>query len=223
MADDSVELFPGLPARHLAAQLLALEGMERLRRVAAHHPDPGDPDGDRLVGLLVLSENPLQVPLYPRPGAVPEPVAVERLVRREIAYEEPAAVVYAVRDDWYRVALEDGRFGWLREAAADYHPYDTLPVRRLGYLLPGWGGLLWPAPGAGLPMVAPGGTPADVRQRPVEVLESRRVGGGLWFRVRLPDADPCAGAGTPGFDAGGWVPGYGVDGRPVIWFHSRGC
>jgi hypothetical protein len=59
---------------------------------------------------------------------------------------------------------------------------------------------------------------------PVEVLEARRLGEVLWFRVDVLSASPCeVTENEPEVVSTGWVPAYGHDGEPAVWYYSRGC
>ncbi len=222
--DLGAEPFPGLPGKFLVSRLLALEGLERLRLVAVSEPQPGSGSMTAFRGLVELPDT-AEVSFHAVPGGQPyRPLLTAELVTREIAYEEPALEVHGVAEGWFRVVTHGGEYGWVPAVeVGTFHAYDHLPVGRLAYLERGWGGLLWPAPGAGQPFAVAAKAFGGYRERPAEVIEAQRIGGSLWFRVRLPDVDPCATAGASGPATVGWLPGYGTRGQPVVWFHSRGC
>ena len=50
----------------------------------------------------------------------------------------------------------------------------------------------------------------------MEVLETRRVAGVLWLRVKVTAGHVCDYDPTP--LAEGWIPALKPNGRPVIWF-----
>ncbi len=221
--------FPDVPARSVTQQLDAMAGMEVLRAVAANAPDAADPGNDTLVGLLDLKAlaHGGTVPVHEAPRAAAARLVDVRtyddVVSREVDYEIAAAVVFARVDGWSRVRLADGRAGWVaREDAGTWFPYEELPVNRLAYLNGHWSGFVWPDPGAGLPARSARKDPAGREEYTVDVHESMRVGGLPWFRVSILAEDPCEG-GSDRAELSGWVPGYGADGEPSVWFWSRGC
>jgi hypothetical protein len=221
--------FVNVPGRFVAAQLDALSGLSALRELAANAPDAADPANTTLVGLLDLDAlaHGGNVAVYERPdtsGPVHSLVAsYAGIESREVGYEVGAAVVFARVGRWSRVRLSDGTFGWIaHEHAGTFFPYENLPVRRLTYLTGAWSGHAWPAPGAGIPVRSTHFS-GDLRaEYAVDVHESRIVGGMLWFRVDVLTASPCDG-GDAGVDFSGWVPGYGAQGEPTVWYYSRGC
>ncbi len=221
--------FPDAPARFVAQQLDALAGMEVLRAVAAGAPDAADPANEALVGLLDLKAlaHGGTVPLRAAPRAdAALLVTVDSyggVESREVDYEVAAAVVSARVDGWSRVTLADGRAGWVApEDAGTWFPYAELPVTRLAYLNEHWSGFVWPDPGAGLPARSARKDPAGREEYAVDVHESTLVGGLPWFRVSILAEDPCEG-GSDRAELTGWVPGYGADGQPSVWYWSRGC
>ncbi|MEM1434953.1 MAG: hypothetical protein AAGG11_12910 [Pseudomonadota bacterium] len=221
--------FMDVPARFVPSQLIAAQGLEVLRQVAASAPRIDDPDNTALLGLLdlkALAHGGLHI-VYEEPSAAATEIgridSYDDVRSREFDYELPGAVVYTKRSGWYRIRLSTGRYGWLRaEDAGTWFPYPELPVRRLAYLETGWSGLIWPGPGAGNPRrrTRPTGEPSPTQ--PIEVLEARAIGGMPWFRINLLQEDPCV-AGNTAAAQSGWVPGYGRSGQPSVWFYSRGC
>lgn len=230
--DGEVRGFDDTPGRFVVAQLDALAALDVLRGVAEAEPNPDDPDNGRLIGLLDLPKLSSEAPasLFDGPDGSAAVVAtvrsIEDLEHRENGYEVDAAVVFAIAEDgWFRLQTNQGIHGWYRATdASAWHPYDTLPIRRLTYLNRHWDGFVWPNVGAGQPRRRP--TYDDVTETraefPVRVLESQRLGGSLWFRIELLAASPCSG-GEPRVTLGGWIPAYGRSGEPAVWFYSRGC
>jgi len=219
--------FTDVPARFVVQQLNGLAGLELLREVAARHPDPDASENDTLVGLLDVAgfSHAGAVRVFERPireGDKPRVIGeYAALETRELAYESPAAVVYARDAGWYRLRLSSGEFAWLpAEYAGSYFAYDELPVRRLAYIRRPWHGFIWPEPGAGLPIRA--GAAGTRREQPVEVRESRKIADSLWFRIEMLENNPCDGGASQSAFAG-WVPAYRETGEPLIWYYSRGC
>jgi len=243
------EGFQDVPGRFVPSRLDALGGAAVLGEVTERMPDADDPANGTLVGLLDLkalahggyvrvhARLPEDVTADTEPPAPTEVLAAAPpglpvldtvrsyadVVSREVGYEVGAAVVLARVAGWSRVRLADGRAGWVAPAdAGTFFPYEELPVRRLAYLTGSWSGYLWPDPGAGIPVRSTRKGTEPREEYAVEVRESRIVGDLVWFRVALYEEGPCEG-GDPGFEAGGWVPGYGTDGEPTVWYYSRGC
>lgn len=244
-----LEGFQDVPGRFVPSRLDALGGAAVLRDVVERMPDADDPANGTLVGLLDLkalahggvvpvhSRLPEDVTADTAPAAPTDALAAAPpglpvldtvrsyadVVSREVGYEVGAAVVLARVAGWSRVRLADGRTGWVAPAdAGTFFPYEELPVRRLAYLTGSWSGYLWPDPGAGIPARSARKGTEPREEYAVEVRESLVVGDLVWFRVALYEEGPCEG-GDPGFEAGGWVPGYGADGKPTAWYYSRGC
>jgi len=221
--------FVDVPSRFVVSRLDALSGLDALRGVAAAAPDSADPGNASMVGLLDLE--PLAhggvVRVRDAPGEDATVLTTidgyEDVVSREVGYEVGAAVVLARRDGWSRVRLDDGTSGWIAgEEAGTWFPYAELPIRRLAYLTGSWSGHVWPDPGAGNP--ARSARAGDLRGKvPVTVEESRTVGGLPWFRVAILSSNPCEGPEEAAPELSGWVPGYGADGEPTVWYWSRGC
>ncbi len=85
------------------------------------------------------------------------------------------------------------------------------------YLTKDWDGLLYDEPdGTGRAVVAEPETA-------VRVVSKLRVEDQLWFEVRLPGEDACGEVDEGVSEATGWVPANSANGRPVVWYWSRGC
>ncbi len=222
--------FEDVPARFVPSQLNALAGLDLLRAIAKHEPQPDDLASERLVGLLdVAALEGGKVQLHAGPNQATEVVAtavtMEDLIRRESDYEVDAGVVYAVVDGWFKLRLARGVFGWLaKEQAGTYSSFDELPVNRLSYLNEHWTGFVWPSPGAGLPVRSTqhAGAKTGRAESAARILESTRIGSSLWFRVDVLSASECESE-QARVVLSGWVPAYGVTGEPAVWFYSRGC
>lgn len=215
------DVFRGIPLKFLASQLDALAGVELLAAIAHSEPHLDAAENDTLVGLLALPDSPLSVYTLPGQDSPAGKVRLQQLATLELAYEQPAAVVYAARPPWFKVKIVDGDFRWLTAKSNDFYPYDDLPINRLGYLKGSWSGYLWPEIGAGLPYKA-STDGMTWQEHAVEVVKSQRIGNSLWFYITLYDENPCERA-SARRGASGWVPGYDRRGEPVVWFYSRGC
>lgn len=230
-ADASTD-FADVPARHVVARLQALHATALLGAVARHAPMSGDAAVHRLIGLLDIDAG-ANLRVYRAPDAGAPPLAtlsgVEGLATREVAYEQGAAMVFARLPGWYGVRLArqaragGNDFGWISAAQIrTYWPYDTLLIDRLAYLNASWIRYVWPEAGAGPVWRAREPAVGERIEVPVVVHEARRLAGQLWLRVDILERSPCDG-GTPNVVLSGWTPGYGADGEPAAWFHSRGC
>lgn len=189
--------FWDVPARFVAAQLNALAGLAVLRRVAAHHPAPNDPDNTALIGLLRLPAFERNEPVrgVRRGAAGDERVTLNgywALETREIGYESPAAVVYARHAGRFKLRLHEGQTVWVDAQSGMLTPYAEPPLGQLTYLNRYWSGFLWPEPGAGLPQRA-ALSRADRGEYPVVVHESRELGGRVWVRVDWLSHNLCGG------------------------------
>ncbi|MEM7417993.1 MAG: hypothetical protein AAF389_21065 [Gemmatimonadota bacterium] len=219
--------FEDVPARFVPGQLNALASMKALEQIVAHWPDEADSDNERLVGLLDVAS--LSHAGFARLHEAPQSSAnvvsefddYGAVRSREVGYEEPAAVVFSVSDGWYKLRLEDGRFGWLPpDMSGTYFPYPEVAVNRLNMIEGSWHGFVWPSPGAGIPVRAP--VVPGRREDPVELHEVQLIGGSPWLRVTVLRASPCEGGdGTAAVS--GWIPAYRTDGEPAVWYYSRGC
>ena len=141
------------------------------------------------------------------------------LPTREYDYEMPGVIVTDHQAGWFRIKLTD-RSAWLKASLAD----QFLPLSQLFEEFAGLTGIhkftgrLLSTPSASargpiMPTVKPA--------QPVHVLELR----GEWVRVEVMSSSPCTAAndGPPEVIATGWLPLYGADGEPTVWFSSRGC
>lgn len=185
------------------------------------------PSDNRVIGTIRLDR-----PSIPHPqGGCEEPVvSVHRADRpaaaegqplptREYGYEMPAAIVLDHRERWYRIRLADGA-AWVRDPShSEFLPLTRLLTGSLTYLTEEWDGRLATAAGAPLR-----GTPrADLSERPVRVIETKRVGAEVWLSLELFDASPCESGSEPRVIGRGWVPEHAPSGEPTVWFYSRGC
>lgn len=133
----------------------------------------------------------------------------------ESGYEENALPVLEHHGDWYRIPLNDGD-GWIHAPPGfRYDSLDRLLFHGLTYLTGAWEGRLCDLPDAST-CRAFAGTEHDVR-----VLEARELDGMRWWRIQILTPHCQEGEGVA--LAGGWIPAYGHERRPTVWFWSRGC
>ena len=157
----------------------------------------------------------------------PDPQAATRSVSelsdfqtRELSYEQPALLVYAVSKGWLQVALADGGRVWVSADVVRMHPLEVALINRLNYLVSGWDGRVWTEPGAQLAATL---ASSEDNQTSVQVLGAKRHQGRSWMQIEVHSESPCSGSGTPEVIARGWVPLHQPSGEPLVWFYSRGC
>lgn len=133
----------------------------------------------------------------------------------EYAYEEPGFILLEQSGAFARIRLDQGD-GWIRtEDGGDVYPYEDL-VQALPQMSRAWDGRLYRTPGGTAKK------PAGHTDGSVQILDSRRVNGALWFKVRLLDHSPCSGD-DPSTAGNGWIPAYNDDGDPLVDYSPRGC
>jgi hypothetical protein len=214
---------------------------------AAAEPNPRMPEAlpgeDAMIGLLAIpgvfgspesaeaggtfQRRPVPVYAAPEQGArkLGEPGAAEDFESMEYTYEGLAAVVYAQRPGWYQVGLADGRRGWISaKSPSEFFPASALLTRRLAYLNEHWNRKVWESPTTYRgwnSKLKQTGTESRV-EIPVNILDSRRVGNGLWLQIETLTSSPCE-AGQPMVVDRGWIPAYAQSGALVAGYFSRGC
>ena len=111
--------FVDVPHKFVLSQLMSLQSLGLLKKVAANEPNPTDPNSRSLVGLLDLKSlsHGGSVALHSLPrvdSAVGEGVDdLTAFETQEASYEFPAAVVYSKFPEWYRLKRKDGDFTWV--------------------------------------------------------------------------------------------------------------
>ena len=148
--------------------------------------------------------------------------AATTLPTSEFGYEEPGALVLALRGNRFRIALENGA-AWVEPlAGATFHPMETLVAEKFSYLTDAWNGTVCADPGQSgscrnIDAAGVGPEPG------VTVLGHREVAGEIWFEIELPSRETC-GEPVPVMPrTRGWISGHDNNGELAIWFHSRGC
>lgn len=159
-----------------------------------------------------------------RSAGVPE--TTEELATLEIAYEEPAMIVYERSGNWFRVELPR-ESGWIdrSDAADSFAAYPELLAENLSYLREEWDGRLWsgPAATASLQPIPLEWRRVPSREFPIRVVEARRVGADLWLHVRIDAAESCSPQEERLPVIEGWLTAYQPSGKTSAWFYSRGC
>lgn len=187
---------------------------------------------EREVPSTLAAESAAVMPPLPAPGTpdtllglvtVP-PDSLDPFETKEHAYEEKAVTVYRRDGNWYLVGTSKGGRAWLHTSSTGrFFPLEELVVNRLNWLTEAWDTHLRDMPDLNAPAREAPMPRAGGQEVPANVLESRTVGGVLWFRVEVQRDSPCETGGTPPVIATGWIPAWGRDGKPTVWFYSRGC
>lgn len=190
--------------------------------------DPNGPPGQ-------AATRPSPIRLHAEPRADSRIVVIvrarEEIPSREHGYEELSAEVFAVEKGWYQVGAP-GKRGWLPPRhAGKFRSLETLLRDSLPYLTDDWDQKIWDKPnGASRPVPIQkepvGDYPSwQIARAGALVLDSRTERGELWLEVQVFAPDKrCLEA---NFDLPpthkGWVPAYARNGRPNLWYYSRGC
>ncbi len=187
-------------------------------------------NGAPLLGLGEIAGVGEGVEELPAPLSVrqrPEPSAPARSIRsltefatRELSYEQPALLVYAVEAGWLQVALANNKRVWVSGDQVRLHPLEIVVLQRLSYLSRDWDGKVWSEPAAALTAELP---PTPGVERSVRVRDARRHQGRSWLQVEIYDRSECESGPPPQVVASGWVPAHQASGEPLVWFYSRGC
>jgi hypothetical protein len=183
------------------------------------HPDPAS----AVVGAFLYTEHQKGISWSYSVGA---PVRLRPNVL-EFAYEESGIPLdsLAAASSWGRVILGFHKDG------APYRGWMSLDSTRMKYLL--WRKVLagnrvfflqgqsprfYAKPGgAELPLSVKTGSNADYILHPLEVR-------GDWLRVRVAEpADICGSDAAKSRTAEGWIRYLRTDGRPLVWYYTRGC
>lgn len=147
--------------------------------------------------------------------------ADEELPTLEYAYEQPAAIVVSRKGSRFELALATGT-AWMNVTdPSRFLPVEKLLSDGLLYLRSGSLKHLYHPPsdsGTLLPVVGR----SDV-ELPVKLLSYAWISERLWLNVQLQHLDECSQESTGLQPLAGWLPFHGKDGRPTLWFRSRGC
>jgi hypothetical protein len=194
-----------------------------VRSSAWHQLDPqlssGPDPADTLPPLLPpVGTRDSLIALVAAPAAL-----LERFETKETDYESKAIAVYGRVRDYYLVGTAAGGRAWLRERETGAaHPIEQLLINRLNYLTPSWDMSVRDSAGAHHPSRAVSIPRDHDGEYPGKVLEFARRPDGVWIHVEVFSESPCEG-GTPKTVTTGWIPLYGPDAKPTVWFYSRGC
>lgn len=133
----------------------------------------------------------------------------------ERGYGEPALPLLGKQQDWLHVGLGEGS-AWLKwPAGFVVEDYPQLLAEKLAYPTEAWSGELCDSAGARCRPFKPAGEPT------VRVLSIQRMGGADWIEIEL-SVNVCRSGETVRLDQG-WIRSHDAEGRPTVWFHSRGC
>ena len=131
-------------------------------------------------------------------------------------YKDFAFIVLEEKGKWVKIALDQGA-GWIaKESGSKSYSYEDLAFGGLSQIASGWNGFLFRTAGGRK------WKPAVKTDRSVNVIDSRRVKGALWFKVQLLADSPCE-AQDPAVAAVGWIPAYDANGDPLVDYATRGC
>lgn len=142
---------------------------------------------------------------------------------RESDYEQKALAVYGRKGNYYLVGLPEGGRAWVRERdTGAAHPIEQLLMNRLNYLTSSWDLRIRDEAGAAA-ITRPVAVQRDEHgENAAKVLEFVHRPDGLWIKVDVLNTTGCDGD-TPKVVASGWIPLWGADAKPTVWFFSRGC
>jgi hypothetical protein len=130
--------------------------------------------------------------------------------------EESGFVAVGQSGDWARIRLGKGS-GWIHLSQADeVIPYEALVMNNVTALTAAWDGRVYAKPGGHYR------TLAREERQPVVVTDSRRVGGRLWFKVRVLEQSIVE-VREPGVVAEGWIRAYSAGREPTVFYYPRGC
>ncbi len=183
--------------------------------------DPNGPPG------LVRPANVQAVPIYSHPSrnssVVGKISGLESVETKEFDYEAPAAVVYEIVDGWVLIHITDplkNEFGWVSpHERGPFHPLVDLLNSGLCYLEEDWDGVFYESTNTlkGIIRIR-----VDGERRDINIVRSKEHQGALWLEVELLGPGRCKGE-NPEVLVKVWIPAHKKDGKPNIWFYSRGC
>lgn len=159
----------------------------------------------------------------PRAEAIVTVSSLMELEHRELSYEEAAIVVRGQIPGWIRVALTDGRRGWLTlPADQPIIPLDSILPSSLSYLTKAWDRRIRANPKRAAQAARVTGIDPGEDDVPIEIVGSIRNADGLWWHVRVLDYSPCESVNDPPATAEGWIPAWQNAELTAEWY-SRGC
>lgn len=133
----------------------------------------------------------------------------------ERGYGEPALPLLGTQHRWLHVGLGESS-GWLRwPAGFVVEPYPELLADKLAYATEAWSGELCDSAGTRCRQFQRAEEPT------VRVLSTRRMGETDWIEIELT-TNFCRDVTAARLDHG-WIRSHDAEGRPTVWFHSRGC
>lgn len=208
----------GLTASDRHGRVLSPSGRANVDSLVALAPPGRAGDSLWLARGVVVRVAPV-----PRAEAIVNVSSLAELEHRELSYEEAAIVVRGQTPGWIRVALTDGRRGWLTlPADQPVIPLDSILPQSLSYLTKAWDRRIRGSPSRDLQPVRVTGIDPGEDEVPVEIIGSVRNADGLWWHVRVLDYSPCESVNTPPTAAEGWIPAWRNAELTAEWY-SRGC
>ena len=121
---------------------------------------------------------------------------------------------------WLTLALAARRkFETKHHVRGPFHPLVDLLKSGLCYLEEDWDGLLYES---AMTLNDPKQIQVAGKRRDINVVRSEEHQGALWLEVELLGPGHCERE-DPEVVAKGWVPAHKKDGKPHVWFYSRGC
>lgn len=193
----------------------------------------------------VSPTKPARIKIYSQPKAQSKIIATissaDEIESREHAYELSSAIVYARANGWYLIGLPRDHFnkGWIGPTdAGKFRSLAELLEEGLTYLTEDWDRQILNIPGTSDARPVAGQNPKDTRENsenrdkedvpeetakkiPVKLLETRVIGETLWLHIAVFDS--ICEVSTPKQIDQGWIPAHAKNGRPTVWFYSRGC
>lgn len=212
------EMYTGLIGLLALPEVFGSGGGSSDRKPVPLFSDPRDPKPlDEIRGRGLASAGGTNACHGPSAAGRRREHPVEVLPTREYDYEAPAALVIARQGDWFKIRTCGG-VAWMQATRTSrYYSIEELVKKNVAYLTTAWDGSFYAAPGG------PRLGPSAIRWKaPADVLDVKRVAGGLWLLVEA-GRSKCDPDGVQPPATKGWVRADGYDGAPAVWFHSRGC
>lgn len=174
--------------------------------------------------LKAADHKPLPVSASPNGKKLPPIGSKENLVSEEFGYELTGAVVCEVSKGYYRLQNKgEPKNVWVKgQDAGKFYSYEVL-VQGLTYFSKSWDGRLFKKPNKPEGLEVLRSKEAGFSELDVKVIDSKRIGGKLWFKVSIPKDKNCNPDERQTYSGEGWIPGNGTGGDANVWYYSRGC
>lgn len=173
------------------------------------------------------------VPLFyePDPNAVPATYLLYNDIENwpdflEYNYEMAGALVYERQgENWYKIKRHD-EFFWVQGSDQyEYLPYPDILYRRLAFLITRTDiPVIRNAPDITLDgqVVTHPAIRKNYSEVPIEILETRKIGGQSWVKVNMLENHICL-SDTKTILQTGWIPAYDDENNRNFWYYPRGC